>query len=367
MAFWTMGVGVPIKNNSFRFGTKKETTFSAGEAVAQTVLSVTETSPTLSNLLKANDRVLLGPNSSGQSETALISTTGSGTITVSSGITYAYSSGDSVTFIGTRLAEAWSLSGTFAGITSIDGGGKDDDYAQCLDFGGANGARKFYQTISQVAGLSQFEPDTKYRFGCWLDNAGSSPSVTLAVNDGHDDVITGTKGACTDFTAYTDTGTTGTSSEVGAGEVYIAWNSGTVSTFNVDCVFLEHASDTDDAANGVYTFDEYPVLGSVAVETRETEIETQLLNNTLAIFDPFNSQGKEIKHTVTAEFGFCAQTFMDNLTKLQRWQRKGNLLTLHTDLDNIPPVLYGKMYITNRRKDMYDVTRSSFTFTFKEV
>jgi len=369
MAYWTMGVGVPIKNNSFRFGTKKETTFSAGEAALQTILSVTETSPTLSKLLRANDRVLLGPNSAGQSETALVSSTGSGTITIPSpGVTYAYSSGDPVTFIGTRLAEAWDISGTHT-PASIDGGGKDDDYAQQLSFGGVDGARKFYQTLSTVAGLSQFEATTVYRFGCNLDVAGSSAVVGVAVNDGSSDFITGTASAAgySSLASYTDTGTSAAIGSLGAGEIYFDYDSGTVDTVNIDCVYLEHASGTDDAASGVYTFDEYPALGSVGIETRETEIEAQLLNNTLAVFDPFNSQGKEVKHTVTAEFGYCAQTFMDNLTVLLRWQRKGNLLTLHTALDNIPPVLYGKMYITNRRKDMYDVTRSSFAFTFKEV
>ena len=53
--------------------------------------------------------------------------------------------------------------------------------------------------------------------------------------------------------------------------------------------------------------------------------------------------------------------------KLLRWQRKGNLLTLHTGLDNIPPVLYGHMVIDKRVKDMCFDSYSSFAFTFIEA
>ena len=367
MAYWTMGVGVPIKNNSFRFGTKKETTLNGSAAAAQKTITVDNTSPTVAQILKAYDRFLIGPNSSSQSETGLVASVSGAIITAVSNLTYSYADEDPITFIGSNLAEAWLISGNVT-PGGIDGGGKDDDYAQNFAYGAAN-TNKLYQTLSTVAGLSLFEANTVYRFGCFVDVAGSStPTIAIGVNDGDSTFITGFKVASGgSFDTYTDTGTSGDLADIGVGEIAFLYSSGTVTAVNIDCVFLEHASDTDDAASGVYTFDEYPALGSVAVETRETEIEAQLLNNTLAVFDPFNSQGKEIKHTVTAEFGFCAQTFMDNLTKLQRWQRKGNLLTLHTDLDNIPPVLYGKMYITNRRKDFYDVTRSSFTFTFKEV
>jgi len=362
MAFWTMGVGVPIKNNSFRFGTKKETTLNGSAAAAQKVINVDNTSPTIANLLKSDDRFLIGPNSSSQSETGLIYSVSVAEITAQGNLTYSYADEDPITFTGTLLPEAWTVSGSLTpyGISYYGvGSGKDDDY--CI-YGLGAGSGYFEQQIAKFAGLSVLEASTKYRGGGYFadgnsvgdfsiyDDTPGSAFLTVALNGGG-------------WAARTATGTTSATPEV----CYVRIESTGVGLIGADCLFLEHAVGTDDAANGVYTFDEYPVLGSVAVETRETEIETQLLNNTLAVFDPFNSQGKEIKHTVTAEFGFCAQTFMDNLTKLQRWQRKGNLLTLHTDLDNIPPVLYGKMYITNRRKDFYDVTRSSFTFTFKEV
>ena len=67
-------------------------TFSAGEAAGQTELSIT---PTVD--IRPGQILTLGPNDSGQTEDAEVSSKTSTTVTVSGGITYAYSLGDPVT------------------------------------------------------------------------------------------------------------------------------------------------------------------------------------------------------------------------------------------------------------------------------
>lgn len=376
-AFWEMGVGVKIKNRSFRFGTRKQTTFSGSEAAGQTTLSVTETSPTLSKLLLANDRVLLGPNTSGQTETALVSSTGSGTITVTSGITYAYASGDAVTFVGTKLAAAWDISASNATPVQINHAsfdGVDDDYAQYITFGSEGYVR---QTLSTIGGRSQFEASTVYRTGGWFGGGASSSHLMVSADAGANWFLNATLDST--FTEYPDTGTSPASPTTGY--VMLYEDTGGASNIRMDCVYLEHAKLTDDAASGYYTFTELADYGSISVERIDTAQTLELADGYTALYDPSGNDGKNKRHIVRARFSTVPAAFTWNLNKLLDWQNKGNLLTLHLKTATsdwmdyystqtqapMPPVLYGLMRLSGRTKDHYDLDRSTFDFEFQEV
>ncbi len=67
--------------------------FSAGEAAGQTTLSITDGSKLSSGMV-----VTLGPNSSGQIEEATVNSAGAGFVNINGTTTYAYDSGDPITF-----------------------------------------------------------------------------------------------------------------------------------------------------------------------------------------------------------------------------------------------------------------------------
>lgn len=69
------------------------TTFSFDEAIGQIVLSITDNSD-----MAADQTLVLGPNSSGQQEEVIIQSVGSGNVTITLPIDYAYSANDSISF-----------------------------------------------------------------------------------------------------------------------------------------------------------------------------------------------------------------------------------------------------------------------------
>ncbi|MBC8527294.1 MAG: hypothetical protein H8D22_10680, partial [Candidatus Cloacimonetes bacterium] len=154
---------------------------------------------------------------------------------------------------------------------------------------------------------------------------------------------------------------------------------------SLDNVYFEHARGTDDAASGVYTFDDIPDRGSVLFSQREFYNTITLANNKTVRYDPSGCGGHEIKWDCEAKFTATPMTLWANLQILKRWQDRGNLLVFHPGGDytvdtspyiqhiisrgeTVPPVIYGYMELIPDPHDHWDLlNRISFTFKFYEV
>ena len=360
-----MGVAVQIKNHSFRFPSWYADVLDGACNASETVQIANATDQ--AQVLGVGDRIILGPNSSGVCESGIIAAISSPTldspnITLTEVTTNNFAIGDHVTGVGTNLGGAWDvgLSGaTPGGIATVRG--KDDRFCQRIQLAGADDELK--QTLDD----DEFIADTKFRVGCYYKQ--SAGNFYLQVHDGNSPFI---NKICNDTTnawvAVMDTGTcvNGTISDS-----YIRFFYKEASTFYVDCVFLEHAHGTDDAADGFYTFTEYPDFGSVSWRRRTGERKQTLLDGTMRGWSIASSLGDSIqKYTLRAHFSHVSQTFFDNLMILKEWQMRGRLLTLHPNIDDLPPVLVGFMSIPDESemaKDFWDLGKRSFDLTFTEA
>ena len=107
----------PIRNNSFRWGTYKKTTVGAAYT-STTTLTIVETNPEdVRQLLYydasvGKDLLQIGPSTAsgyvGKSETFYATAATATTLTMDSELTYDYSVGDTVSFVGTKLAGGWN-------------------------------------------------------------------------------------------------------------------------------------------------------------------------------------------------------------------------------------------------------------------
>ena len=373
--FFQMGVVVEVKNPSFRFGTEKTTTLN-GNYVPGThgvTLTVNSTSPALTKLFKAQDRILVGPSTnttdSGRRETRQITAVTATTFTLKTALTYSYQNTDPVGGIGTNLVGGWTPAGNVV-PSGMDGGGKDDEYGQKLDFGGAT------SDYLEQTGLATLEPANVYRVGFYHRSSGgdTNDKIRVKVHDGSSYFI----GAATSvdmagkgtYTRYTDTGTTNaTWTNLSAAQVRFEWMAGTPTDVEIDLVWLEHAKSLSTSSLGFYTFTEKPNLG-LTWEREAQWSRRRLANQTLRRHGFCGGAQKTLKSVVDMRFQYVTQVFWDDLMLLQRWQDKGHLLTFHPSLDDLPPVLIGIMTVVEDRKvskEHWALGRRSFDMTFMEA
>jgi hypothetical protein len=378
--FWQMGVAVPMANHSFRFGTEKQTTLN-GNYTSGTTLTVDATTPALTNIFKAKDRVLVGPSTNTDAantnhrETVQLTAVTATTFALKNALTYDYrdpsgaaADGDPVGGIGTQLAGAWDLGGS-ASASGIDGGGKDDDYAQKVNLGTTT------SDYLEQSGLATLEVSTVYRVGCYLRSAtgGSSDKIRVKVHDGSSYFIGAATSVSLDsktsFTRYTDTGTTNaTWTTLGAAAIRFIWMAGTPDDVEIDLVWLEHAKNTTTASSGFLTFTDKPDQGLQVSGPGQWQ-ERRLKNQTARRYASSGAAEKTAKWQIAAHFSFMPQALWDNLMELKQWQDQGQFLTLQPFLDDVPPVLVGTMLILEDKpvaKSHWNLGLHSFDFIFTE-
>lgn len=407
MAF-KMGVSpsIPIKNNSFREGTYKTTTVAAGGYSSTTTLNVAAIAPELRQILRTGDYIQIGPSTTsgniGKSEYAIVNTPTSTTaISLQSALAYDYSEGDDVTFIGSRLAGGWSLSSNDKAVLQPDGlfywadqsgttkwWGFSDNFAQKMIY--YNNASWVRQTLGDV-----IIPNQVYRVGCfvmgnasvsmWGGSPTSSDKFRMQMSDGSTTTNYEIKNGTQEIVAWTEYSNTYTASASPTTATilfeYIE-SAATSLTVFIDDVYLEHAADTDDEANGVYTFDDDPDAGSVNFTPIERYETLELANGSRVRFDPTGTGRGIAKYETTAEFTNAPKALYNNLVNLLAWQNSGNLLVFHPGGDytigtspyiqragqRIHPVMYGYMELTPKSHQHWDLLNYvSFSFKFTEA
>ena len=402
--FFKMGVSpsTPIKNRDFNEGTYKRTTLNAN-CLASSTVAVTATSPAIDQILRSPDLIQIGPStyagSEGATETATVSSvTAPSTITINSALTYNYSSGDPVSFVGSRLGGSWGLSSSDSAniapakitvfpseATSIVTYGYADNWAQGLQF------KVTGHSISQQLG-DVLSPSAVYRAGVFVQtvtfaatgNAGDI--VSLRVHDGVTAKVNLSMFAGVDNTTWVEK--SAVSSAISSTPTACTFSIHYTKAANncivlFDLPYLEHAINTDDAANGVYTFDDEPDYNSIVCTPRMDRYSVNTLANGDEVrFDPTGRGNGSIKYDITAEFTDAKNETYNNLMLLKRWQDMGNLLVFHVGGDYtvntspfvqrsgeiVPPVMYGWMEITPKSERLWDlINYTSFSFKFHQV
>jgi len=406
-----------IKNNSFQYGTTKTVVLDGAITTGDTII-IAATNPAMNQILRAGDRVQLGPsthtNNVGASETGIVSSiTNATTIELTANLTYDYADEDPVSFVGTALAGSWNIEGGWGDIdtgdiapqsitTTAGEVGFADSYRQQIKMGFPNTAPLLDQVrFSQDLGNVLFNGYI-YHYGFFYKiDWGSIPNdgtcnyeLKLKVRDNNvphsltmDQVILNrSEGNVTAWTEYTNYGPVSSPTRCwivvflnkpveAAYSIYMA-------TIDIDDVYIEHAIGTDDVASGVYTFDDEPNMPGLVWTPRDAYKTGALANNRKFRFDA-TGQGRGIrKWECTAEFSNVSMTMWKNLLILKSWQDRGYLLVFHPGGDyvsgtslyiqptgeRVPGVLYGFMELTAKSRDSWDLLNlASFTFKFTEA
>ncbi len=383
MGLWSLGIGIPVKNRSFKSGTYTEDQLGSAYSSGLTMAVNSDNR----NLFQADDYIVVGPSNNashiGRTEPVKITGVGSNYINIANALTYDYAASDYITGVGNRIAAGWIVDNTYnAGIRLLgfDTDGKNHNSAQIFrGIGtpvevGTDIAFRLRQTID----ANIFLPSTVYRVGFYYKfilNA-LDPKLICVVYDGISDFVAGVTVTTTNVPTYTlftkvATSNSTAGSPSGVIDVIIYITAGLVeeydSTVYVDQIFLEHATGTDDAANGVYTFTEYPEFGSIQWGRMDTFKKSQLRNLASKVYNVSGVHGKNYLHKIKAQFDNVSSAFYDNLLVLLNYQLDGSFLVLHHDILGLPPTSYGLMTLSGYRNNMFDRSKISFTFTFEET
>ncbi len=369
-AYWQAGVAVPVPNHSFRFGTYKSDTLNSAYASGLTL----HVNSDLRNFYAASDYIVVGPNTSGISEARQITAVNATNIVVLNSLDNNYAVSESISGIGRQLAAAWSAQQTYASgliCQGINNAGKEDNSAQKFRSTLTNGNVILRNTID----AGNLIESTVYRHGFYYKyiKTDSVASLKNRVHDGSSYFMAAANVAVSDvstYTSYTRTGTTSASGMIGNNsyiDIYVDGDTPVDVNATIDHVFLEHATDTDDAASGFYTFTEYPEQNSIRWNRISALQPVVLRNFQRKIFDSSGSEGRQFFHSISARFENVSSTFYNNLNQLLNWQAKGNYLSLHMEIPKIPPTLIGVMTLTDLGQNIWDSSKISVTLNFEEA
>jgi len=229
---------------------------------------------------------------------------------------------------------------------------------------GSNGLRWYFN-------LNDYISNTYYRIGYWYQLTTPSGSGFLAsqlITTGYQ---LSTCNTTVDASEWTElNGSVGGQSPSNPGaafyvDIYTSGTAGGGSVIpSIDHFYVEHATQTDDEALGVYTFDDYPNLGSREFKTLEPSKNARLANGRLIS----NSVGNDTykRYVVSAGFKNVSTTLRDNLETFLDWQDLGKPLVLHHDIPSVPPNLYGNMTIQDTSMGHWSGGVCSFTINFEE-
>ena len=119
--------------------------------------------------------------------------------------------------------------------------------------------------------------------------------------------------------------------------------------------------------NGYYTFTEYPIRSSLAIDEIYPETKVSLADGSAKIFHTTSEGDKGVRYRIRCRFENVPSTMWDKLMVLLNWQRKGNMLNLHPMYDDLPSVMTGRMRLSNITKTYWDLSYRSFNFEFEEL
>ena len=390
MAYWKMGVAAFIPNNSFKWGTKVYALINNGSgiAVGASVIAydgdygaANSHSDGLVKFLRAGDRVLLGPSTNatyaGATENKIVASVSSTTITLSSVTTAAYADNDPITAIGTNCPGGWDPAAdtnmTMGGITShnlwtlSDSQGKFDRFSAQFRNNGAGESHALKCTLNEL----WFLAGVYYRMGCYYQFDENTIATLYAHANANSTNFINETIASADTSAWTEYNSAAAIAPSVIGSSFYAELGITDTTgqaiANIDCVYLEHASGTDDSLLGVYTFDDYPDYGSRKYSTMRGTSMTRLSSYRLTMNDSTGGGDKNKKYIISASFKDSPTALRTNLETLIDWQDRGWYLVLHHDIPSVPPNLQGFLTIKDTGLTNWDSNKCSFNLSFEEA
>jgi len=390
MALWKMGVAAFIPNNSFKYGKRIYALINmTGDWTSGTTITYNEDSGTADGLsdglikyLRATDRILVGPSTlsgyEGATQTFVVSSVSSTTIGVSSTQVVKFANNDPITGIGSNFPGGWEADDDadliMGGITNHDiqtltttEGNMDRFSVQFRNNDTVN-----ERGIKFILNEGDYLADVYYRTGLHYQfNEVSSAELKIVVNSNSVDFIDDTIATADAQTAWTEYNSAAALSESLLGDewyVKVLINADVgYGIANIDNIYVEHAAETDDATSAVYTFDDYPALGSRKFTMIRGSTFSRLKNSRLIRSDSTGGGDKNKKYVVSCSFANVTRTLRENLETLIDWQDRGKYLVLHHDMPSVPPNLQGVITIKDTNMAHWDAGKCSFNFMFEEA
>lgn len=339
--------------------------------------------------VRAEDQIILGPSTDdiykGNHERRSVATAGVAiaAITADVAIDFAYDSGDPITIIGTNLPAGWVPSTNEASHIEPRGmflkesafsDGYLDKYRMEVRWHPANA-----DTLELEQDLGDLLMDsTIYKFGCWYkydEKAANSPTVSMRVQ--HEAAAFSLGNFVDNTTDWTQLNLTLTT--VTPDRLIIALRStggvgvgaGDYSELFANLFYICHAKETDDAATGIYTFDDWPEFGSVQISEVNTTAQARLLDGSVVRYDPLGMAHRRPKFGLSCRFDQVTDNFYQQLRILKSWQDQGNSIVFFHNTDEylvrgMPPMLVGSFELSGLSQPSWDLGLVSFTFTFNE-
>jgi hypothetical protein len=287
-----------------------------------------------------------------------------------------FNSTDPITAIGTGIPAGWAGDCFGADPSTLVLNGHNiegyDDVWYSLNF--SKSASVDYDLIRLSAGiiggsraLPPFEPSAVYFTSAHMKSGSLSGTITIDFLETSGAAVLGNivlthSASWVERTAVLPI--TGSLLTSGAGIEIDARNTSTCASLMIDCLAVCHAKGTDDAASGIYTFDEYPREGSFRYDYRNLGLASENANEHRSMLYP---GGPDIKHVIRCQFESAGAALRNNLKVLELWQRRGNTLLLQPNQDGIPPYLYGNMFLFSQGRPTWDLTKGTIDFQFIEA
>lgn len=393
MSLWKMGVAAPIYNNSFKYGTKVYALLDAPEGFTPSgatgpIYNVGRTSfdyqddfgtdegqsDGLIKYVKAGDRIRVGPSSrpeyAGAYEEFLVLSITSDNISLGSTSNIEFAN-DPIIALGTNCPGGWvpdDTNITMGGMvnhvlrTLTDYPGSGDRYS--MQFENSSGTHGLFYTLDPEEYIS----GVYYRMGCYYQfTYQNTASMTARAETSVGVIINHTMltNAATTWTEYNSnpvlTNHSNPTSFKAGFNIVATLGSGTA---NIDNVYLEHAKYTTDETSGVYTFDDYPALGSRAFRRIEQSKNARLLNRRMVRAGVGGDTA--VRYIISASFKDVDNSLLENLEIFTDWQDRGMLSVLHHDIPSVPPNLQGILTIKNTNVAHWSSGRCSFSIDFEE-
>ena len=397
MSLWKIGVGVPIHNNSFKYGCNIyakvnnsliNITSGSGELPLIPLVGYNNDTGTdaghsdkLFKYLRIGDRIRIGPSTyeryEGAFEEYRVAGLGTNIIMFDSIPTVRFEDGDPISGIGTNSPGGWTMSAntvlTMGGITNhtltdptTSKGYKDRFSSQ---FQNTNGTRGIFYYFSN----DNYLKNVYYRMGCYYQFRLFSGTGSLIARSTYNSTnfinATMISAATTDWKEYNSAAAQSGNVETTIFRVAFlitipGGGPGGVAIANIDNVYLEHADSTDDETSGVYTFDDYPEIGSRGYKILNDSKIMRLNNNRAVMLRA--SDDTDNKFIIEAQFKDVTRTLRENLEILLDWQDRGNYLVLHHDIPEVPPNLYGILTVSDTSLANWSIGKCSFNISFEE-
>jgi len=380
---WEMGVAAKVANRKFRAPVVLYASTSGVHAIGSTTLTLQSVSyvngsvatASLSDILKEGDMIRVKPSSGSSSTDSerlyVRSVSALGVVTLQEATTVAFADQDDVLLIGHGMPDYWTISAGLESLEDIRAGGDFDTYKVGVKT----------NTTDAESGIIQVMPSDAfphvnaiYRLGFVykLDNGGylraklkdySNADVTAS----HE--ITGSASTEANWTRET-VATSVISSGVNTPSLQIIRGPSdspeTSFDFALSELWLEHAIGTTGFANGVYQLPYYPDEVSVNVQIHTPPDLEEVLGGRSYGYETFFGSGAVKLHTVVAKFTGISAQMANDLKVIERWWKKGFLITLHPFMRGLPDCLVGRVTF-NWPQEGWDDGLYSVEMVFQEI